>query len=96
MGMGLIAAVWLVGGFTVLHAVLWTAILVVLKTGQDIHMDVAEAYAWGRNLRLGYGKHPPFSGWVAGAWFSVFPAKDWSTYLLAMVAGADWLLGVPL
>jgi len=47
-------------------------------------MDVAEAYAWGQKFLLGYGKHPPLSGWVAGLWFTMFPAADWATYALAM------------
>ncbi len=78
------AGLWLVIGFAVVHAVLWTLILVNLKTGQDVHMDVAEAYAWGQKFLLGYGKHPPLSGWVAGVWFMIFPVKDWATYALAM------------
>lgn len=78
------ASLWLVIGFATVHAVLWTLILVNLKTGQDIHMDVAEAYAWGQKFLLGYGKHPPLSGWVAGLWFMIFPVKDWATYALAM------------
>ena len=36
-------------GFAVAHALLWTIILTALKSAQDVHMDVAEAYAWGRN-----------------------------------------------
>ncbi len=60
------AALWLVCGFAVVHAALWTVILVNLKTGQDVHMDVAEAFGWGQKFLLGYGKHPPLSGWVAG------------------------------
>ncbi len=78
------AGPWLVTGFAAVHAVLWTLILVKLKTGQDVHMDVAEAFAWGQQFLLGYGKHPPLSGWVAGAWFMVFPVTDWATYALAM------------
>jgi 4-amino-4-deoxy-L-arabinose transferase-like glycosyltransferase len=78
------ASLWLVIGFAAAHAVLWTLILVNLKTGQDVHMDVAEAYAWGQKFLLGYGKHPPLSGWVAGVWFMIFPVKDWATYALAM------------
>ena len=31
------AALWLVTGFAAVHAVLWTLILVNLKTGQDVH-----------------------------------------------------------
>jgi len=75
---------WLVTGFALAHAVLWTLILVNLKAAQDIHMDVAEAFAWGQKLQLGYGKHPPLSGWVAGLWFRIFPVTDWATYALAM------------
>src|SRR3954470_3174118 len=78
------AGLWLVIGFAAAHAVLWTLILVNLKTGQDVHMDVAEAYAWGQKFLLGYGKHPPLSGWVAGVWFRLFPVTDWATYALAM------------
>jgi len=70
--------------FAVIHALLWTVILINLKAAQDIHMDVAEAFAWGQKFQLGYGKHPPLSGWVAGLWFKAFPVADWSTYLLAM------------
>src|SRR5215208_6916898 len=78
------AGLGLVTGFAAVHAVLWTLILVNLKAGQDVHMDVAEAYAWGQKFLLGYGKHPPLSGWVAGVWFRLFPVTDWATYALAM------------
>jgi hypothetical protein len=78
------AGLRLVTGFALAHAVLWTLILTVLKAGQDVHFDVAEAYAWGQKFLLGYGKHPPLSGWVAGVWFMFFPAADWATYALAM------------
>src|SRR4051812_44459485 len=75
---------WLVIGFAAAHAVLWTFILINLKAAQDVHMDVAEAFAWGQKVQLGYGKHPPLAGWVAGLWFRIFPVADWSTYALAM------------
>jgi 4-amino-4-deoxy-L-arabinose transferase-like glycosyltransferase len=75
---------WLVISFAVWHALLWTLILIRLKAAQDVHMDVAEAFAWGQKFQLGYGKHPPLSGWIAGLWFTVFPVADWATYLLAM------------
>jgi 4-amino-4-deoxy-L-arabinose transferase-like glycosyltransferase len=75
----------LVAAFVVVHVLLWTVILTVLKSTQDVHFDVAEAYAWGQKFLLGYGKHPPLSGWVAGVWFMIFPAADWATYALAMV-----------
>lgn len=71
-------------GFAVAHAVLWTVILINLKAAQDVHMDVAEAFAWGQKFQLGYGKHPPLAGWVAGLWFKIFPVANWATYALAM------------
>ena len=78
------SGLWLVIGFATLHAVLWTFILINLKAAQDVHMDVAEAFAWGQKFQLGYGKHPPLAGWVAGLWFTLFPVADWATYALAM------------
>src|ERR1700710_508987 len=78
------AGLRLVIGFAALHAALWTLILANLKAAQDIHMDVAEAFAWGQKFQFGYGKHPPLAGWVAGLWFKLFPVADWSTYALAM------------
>jgi len=78
------AGLGLVLGFATAHAVLWTFILINLKAAQDIHMDVAEAFAWGQKFQLGYGKHPPLAGWVAGLWFRLFPVADWASYALAM------------
>jgi len=78
------ADLWLVITFAVVHALLWTRILIDLKAAQDVHMDVAEAFAWGQKFQLGYGKHPPLTGWIAGLWFQLFPVADWATYLLAM------------
>src|ERR1700682_2468063 len=78
------ARVWLGLRVVMAHAVLWTLILINLKAAQDVHMDVAEVFAWGQKFQLGYGKHPPLAGWVAGLWFKVFPVADWATYALAM------------
>src|ERR1700747_1055754 len=70
--------------FALLHALIWAQTLTKLKAAQDVHMDVAEAFAWGQKFQWGYGKHPPLSGWIAGLWFLLFPVADWATYLLAM------------
>ena len=78
------ASLWLVIGFAAAHAVLWTLIVINLKAAQDVHMDVAEAFAWGQKFQFGYGKHPPLAGWVAGVWFGIFPVANWATYALAM------------
>src|SRR6478736_377994 len=77
---GMTLVIW----FATAHALLWTEILTKLKAAQDVHFDVAEAFAWGQKFQLGYGKHPPLSGWVAGLWFQLFPAANWATYALAM------------
>jgi 4-amino-4-deoxy-L-arabinose transferase-like glycosyltransferase len=92
-------APWLVIGFATLHAWFWTFILINLKAAQDVHMDVAEAFAWGQKFQLGYGKHPPLAGWVAGLWFKLFPVTDWATYALAMATLACglvicWLIAI--
>jgi len=55
---------WLVIGFAVLHAWFWTFILINLKAAQDVHMDVAEAFAWGQKFQLGYGS---IRRWRAGS-----------------------------
>src|ERR1700709_1039129 len=78
------ASLWVVAGVAAVHAVLWTLVLANLKAAQDVHMDVAEAFAWGQKFQFGYGKHPPLTGWIAGLWFKLFPVADWSTYALAM------------
>jgi 4-amino-4-deoxy-L-arabinose transferase-like glycosyltransferase len=78
------SSLWLVVSFALAHGLLWTLILIDLKAAQDVHMDVAEAFAWGQKFQLGYGKHPPLAGWIAGLWFYFFPVKDWATYALAM------------
>src|ERR1700709_1613616 len=78
------AGLWLVIGFAAAHAALWTLVLANLKAAQDVHMDVAEAFAWGQKFQFGYGKHPPLAGWVAGLGVKPFPVADWSTYALAM------------
>jgi 4-amino-4-deoxy-L-arabinose transferase-like glycosyltransferase len=85
-------ALWLVITFAVLHGLIWTDILIKLKAAQDVHMDVAEAFAWGQKFQLGYGKHPPLSGWIAGLWFQFFPVADWATYALAMTTLAIGLV----
>lgn len=70
------------------YVVVWTLYGVLAKGSQDIHFDMAEAAAWSRELALGNAKHPPLSGWLAGAWFTVFPSADWAYYLLAITLPA--------
>ena len=46
------AGLRLVIGFAAVHAALWTLVLANLKAAQDVHMDVAEAFAWGQKFQL--------------------------------------------
>lgn len=59
-----------------------------------IYDDVAEAWAWGRDLQLGYYKHPPLTGWIAGLWSRIFPSWAVSAYLLGATNAALGLVGV--
>jgi hypothetical protein len=49
---------WLVAGFIILHAGLWTLILMRLRAAQDVHFDVAEAFAGARNSCLATASIP--------------------------------------
>ncbi|MGA7179873.1 MAG: glycosyltransferase family 39 protein [Thiobacillaceae bacterium] len=69
-------------GLAGLNALLWT-VFATLGGSPDLPGDSSEAYVWGREFQLGYYKHPPFWAWIAGAWFSAFPHRDWAFYLLS-------------
>ena len=71
-------------------------VLVEIKYFQDLFKDDAEAFAWGRQFLGGYGRHPPLTGWIAGTWYSVFPASDWASYLLSRVMTMVSLAGIYL
>ena len=78
----------------VVNALVWWACYVLSRDHLDPYGDMVEAYAWGINWVWGYDKHPPLSGWVAAAWFTLFPTRDWAYYLLAVAnqALAFWWL----
>lgn len=67
------------------YAAVWTLYAVIAKSSQDVQQDSAELVAWSHHLALGYSKHPPFATWLVNAWFDVFPIRDWSYYLFAVV-----------
>ena len=67
------------------YAVLLVPILIGVKWPQDLYQDSVEAYAWGQQFLGGYGRHPPLTGWIAGIWYRVFPAANWSSYALSHV-----------
>jgi len=75
------------------YVAVWTLYGALAKASQDIHIDMSEQFTLSRELAWGYAKHPPLAMAVVRAWFAIFPATDWSYYLLAMAnAGlALWL-----
>ena len=82
----------LIGGLVLGYALFW-ATYAHFSSSTGVHIDSLEAYAWGREFRLGYYKHPPFWAWVAGLWFMVLPKTDWSFWLLSELNGALGLAG---
>ncbi len=66
------------------YVVIWTLYGVVAKSSQDMQFDAAELVALSRELVFGTVKHPPMASWLVRGWFSLFPIRDWSYYLMAM------------
>lgn len=71
-----------------IYAVAWTLYGVIAKSSQDVQFDAAELVGWSREPALGYAKHPPLAAWLVRGWFSLFPIRDWSYYLFAMIYAA--------
>jgi 4-amino-4-deoxy-L-arabinose transferase-like glycosyltransferase len=70
------------------YTAVWTLYGVIQKSSQDINADVAELFLWSRKLEFGYWKHPPLGAYIVRAWTTIFPAEDWSFYLLGMTNAA--------
>ena len=84
-------------GIPVLLAIfllLWTVFFGLAYPNGDLHPDVLEAWTIGRTPDWGGAKHPPLMGWITHVWTLLFPARDWSLYLLAMTnsAVALWMI----
>ena len=84
---------WLIIPSLVIAYGLFWATYAQVSSSLGVHIDSLEAFAWGREFRLGYYKHPPFWAWVAGLWFMVSPKTDWSFWLLSEINGAIGLAG---
>ena len=80
--------------FIVIHVIVWTLFATISFSSGSLFHDMTEAWAWGKEFQLGYYKHPPFSAWVAGVWFQVFPRQDWCFFLLSALNVAVGLTGI--
>jgi 4-amino-4-deoxy-L-arabinose transferase-like glycosyltransferase len=76
-----------------LHLCVWTVYGAISQSPGNVHHDMAEAFAWGREFELGYYKHPPFWAHLAGLWFVVMPRSDAAFYLLAIANATIGLWG---
>lgn len=81
----------IVGAVLALHVFAWTTFATLSHA--VVHHDMTEAFAWGQEWQPGYFKHPPFFGWMAAAWFLVFPRQSWAFFLLSEFNAALGLAG---
>ena len=51
----------------------------------SLSMDTQEAIVWGKYCQWGTTKHPPFSGWIAYAWYVLFGHGDNAMYALSQI-----------
>jgi len=79
--------------FFLAFVLIWWAYGTIVDAGKALDGDVIEAYVWGREFRLGYNQHPPLWAWISGAWFLIFPNREWAFHLLAVVNSGVGLLG---
>ena len=79
-----------------LFVAVWTVFQIVSFSSLDLHPDAIEIYDWSQHLNASYYKHPPLGALMGAAWFSVFPAADWSYHLFAMVNAAIALFAIDL
>ena len=77
----------------VLFFIAWAGYGSITEADKPLHHDVLEAYAWGREFKLGYNQHGPFWAWIAGFWFWVFPQTNTSFVLLAVLNATLGLFG---
>ncbi len=77
------------------HLLVWFLGAVAILPGLDRYGDMQELYAWAQPLAWGNHKHPPLLTWIVGAWFTLFPTRDWAFQLLAVLNStlAIWLVG---
>ena len=71
----------------------WALYFSITDAATAIHKDMAEAYVWGSEFRLGYNQHPPFWAWVCGLWFAVFPRAGWAFAILSSLNAGLGLCG---
>ena len=69
--------------FFLLHLICW--VLGADLSHTQLRYDMAENYAWGQEMQLGYYKHPPLFAWVSYIWLSIFGTTHFAYFLLSQV-----------
>ncbi|WP_428670385.1 glycosyltransferase family 39 protein [Roseibium sp.] len=81
------AALWYAGTLCLLYA------LIPTLTFPNPPLDVVEGFAWGRELQLGYTKHPPMQAWLLELTYRLTGGHYFGGYWLsALSAGLGYLL----
>ncbi|WP_068088729.1 glycosyltransferase family 39 protein [Polycladidibacter stylochi] len=63
------------------HTVLWGSAAYFLSG--NLPLDAVESFYWGKELQLGYFKHPPVSAWIAELAVRIFGRHDLLVFWLA-------------
>jgi hypothetical protein len=66
----------------------------ISSSNLDKYDDMLESYAWGSLWSWGHDKHPPLFGWIAAAWFQIFPHTNIFFFLLSYTVVGLGLMGI--
>jgi len=72
----------------------WVVISWLTSPAFDAYGDMVENYAWSQSWSWGTFRHPPLFAWIVGVWFSVFPTRVWTYYVLSYLNAGAGVLGI--
>lgn len=75
--------------FMIINIAVWSLVPLLRLS---LPLDTQEALIWGRDYFLGTPKHPPFSGWLAWPFYTVFLKFEGAMYLLSQLCVAIGLI----
>ncbi|MBN9565000.1 MAG: glycosyltransferase family 39 protein [Alphaproteobacteria bacterium] len=83
----------------IVHLLVWTLVPAIVQT--NLHIDVVECLAWGKEWQWGYHKHPPLHAWVTEIFFMPFGKAIWPGFFLSQLCViltfiCVWRFGKPI
>jgi 4-amino-4-deoxy-L-arabinose transferase-like glycosyltransferase len=83
----------------ILHLFVWTFVPTLAQA--NLHIDVVECLAWGKEWQWGYHKHPPLHAWVTEIFFIPFGKAIWPGFVLSQLCVilsfiCVWRFGKPI